>query len=165
MAPRIGLQDTRIAGLILLAAPTRPLEDLILEQTRYLANLSGINQSEEIREHEHLVIKIKNLDFNESEFVLGAPKSYWADLATYDPVQESQAVHIPLLILQGRRDYQVTMTDFSRWNQTFFGNATVALKTYASLNHLFVSGTGTPTNTEYLIEGHVDEVVISDIAF
>jgi len=39
------------------------------------------------------------------------------------------------------------------------------IKTYAALNHLFVSGTGTPTNTEYLIEGHVDEEVISDIAF
>jgi len=165
IAPRIGLQDDRIAGLILLAAPTRPLEDLILEQTRYLANLSGVNQSEEIRELERLVMKIKNLDFNDSEFILGAPKSYWADLATYDPVQTAQAVHIPLLILQGRRDYQVTMTDFSRWNQTFFGNVTVTLKTYESLNHLFMSGVGTPTNAEYLIEGHVDEEVISDIAF
>jgi fermentation-respiration switch protein FrsA (DUF1100 family) len=165
LAPRIALQDSRIAGLIILAGPTRHLEDLMLEQTRYLANLSGSNQSEQIAELEGLVQKVKNLDINQSEYVLGAPSSYWADLATYDPVVTAQSLHIPLLILQGKRDYQVTMTDFARWNETFFGNASVTLKTYPSLNHFFIAGTGVPTNAEYLIEGHVAEEVVSDISF
>jgi dienelactone hydrolase len=165
LAPRIALQDGRIAGLIILAGPTRHLEDLMLEQTRYLANLSRSNQSEQIAELERLVQKVKNLDINQSEDVLGAPKSYWADLAEYDPVITAQSLHIPLLILQGKRDYQVTMTDFARWNETFFGNASVTLKTYPSLNHFFIAGTGVPTNAEYLIEGHVAEEVVSDISF
>jgi fermentation-respiration switch protein FrsA (DUF1100 family) len=165
LAPRIALQDGRIAGLIILAGPTRHLEDLILEQTRYLANLSGRNQSEQIAELEKLVQKIKNLDINQSEFVLGAPRSYWADLATYDPVVAAQSLLIPLLILQGTRDYQVTMTDFAGWNETFYGTPSVTLRTYPSLNHFFIAGTGVPTNAEYLIEGHVAEEVISDIAY
>jgi dienelactone hydrolase len=165
LAPRIALQDNRIAGLIILAGPTRHLEDLMLEQTRYLANLSESNQSEQIAELEKLVQKVKNLDINQSENVLGAPRSYWADLAIYDPVITAQSLHIPLLILQGKRDYQVTMIDFARWNETFFGNASVTLKTYPSLNHFFIAGTGVPTNAEYLIEGHVAEEVVSDIAF
>lgn len=164
LAPRIALQTDRIAGLILLAAPSRHLEDLILEQARYLANLSDVNQSAELEELEALVTKVKTLDIDEGEDVLGAPKSYWVDLATYDPVSTAQSLHIPLLILQGKRDYQVTMTDFARWNETFYGNKSVTLKTYPSLNHFFISGTGMPSNAEYLIEGHVAEDVILDIS-
>ncbi len=164
LAPRIAIQDSQIAGLIILAGPTRHLEDLMLEQTRYLANLSGTNQTEQISAIEALVQKVKNLDINESEDVLGAPKSYWVDLATYDPVVTAQSLNIPLLILQGERDYQVTMADFTRWNETFYGYPSVTLKTYQFLNHFFIAGTGVPNNDEYLTEGHVAEEVISDIA-
>ena len=164
LAPRIGLQDHRIAGLIILAGPTRHLEDLMLEQTRYLANLSGLNQSEQIASLEQLVMKVKMLNISLGEDVLGAPKAYWADLATYDPAVTAQSLHIPLLILQGMRDYQVTMTDFARWNETFFGRPSVTLKAYPTLNHLFITGSGVPTNAEYSVEGHVAEEVVADIA-
>ena len=164
LAPRIASQDHRIAGLIILAGNTRPLEDLILEQTWYLANLSGTNQSDQLAQTRELVQKIKTLNISDGELVFNAPKSYWVDLAGYDPVATAETVRLPLLILQGLRDYQVTMDDFGRWNQTFYANQSVLLKTYASLNHLFLAGTGTPTNTEYMIPGHVDEPVILDIA-
>ena len=164
LAPRIGVQDHRIAGLMILAGPTRHLEDLMLEQTRYLANLSGLNQSEQLASLEQLVIKVKMLNISLGEDILGAPKAYWADLATYDPVVTAESLHVPLLILQGKRDYQVTMTDFARWNETFFGNTSVTLKTYPTLNHLFITGTGVPTNIEYSVEGHVAEEVVVDIA-
>jgi dienelactone hydrolase len=163
LAPQIALQDDRIDGLIILAGPTRPLEDLMLEQTQYLANLSGINQSNQIESIKDMVEKIKNLDINESELVLGAPKSYWIYLSTYDPVVTAQSLHIPMLILQGKRDYQVTMIDFARWNNTFSKRASVTLLTYQLLNHFFIAGTGVPNNSEYLIEGHVAEEVILDI--
>jgi fermentation-respiration switch protein FrsA (DUF1100 family) len=164
LAPRIASQDPRLAGIIIMAGPTRPLEDLILEQTRYLANLSGTNQSAQIASVEQNVTKIKTLNFTDDELVFGAPRSYWADLATYDPVATAETLHVPMLILQGLRDYQVTMEDFARWNSTFSGNPQVTLKTYPSLNHLFIPGTGVPTNAEYLVEGHVAEQVVNDIA-
>jgi len=163
LAPRIASQDHRIAGLIIVAGNTRPLEDLVLEQTWYLANLSETNQSAQIAEIKQLVQKVKTLNFTDDELVFNAPKSYWADLAGYDPVTTAKTLRIPMLILQGLRDYQVTIKDFSRWNQTFHGNQSVTLKTYPSLNHLFIVGTGVPTNNEYLIPGHIDEQVILDI--
>jgi fermentation-respiration switch protein FrsA (DUF1100 family) len=164
LAPRIASQDHRLAGIIIMAGPTRPLEDLILEQTRYLANLSGTNESAQIASVEQNVTKIKTLNFTDNELVFGAPPSYWRDLASYDPVATAETLHIPMLILQGLRDYQVTMEDFSRWNSTFGGNPMVTLKTYPSLNHLFIPGTGVPTNAEYLVEGHVAGQVVTDIA-
>ena len=47
---------------------------------------------------------------------------------------------------------------------TFFGNMSVTLKTYPTLNHLFITGTGVPSYNEYLVEGHVAEEVVADIA-
>jgi len=164
LAPRIASQDHRVAGLVILAGPTRHLEDLILEQVRYLANLSGVNQSAQIEAVEHGVEKIKALNFTGNESVLGAPGSYWRDLATYDPVTTAQTLRIPMLILQGLRDYQVTMEDFTRWNQTFSGDSMATLKTYPSLNHLFIAGVGIPSNMEYQIPGHVAAQVVADTA-
>jgi predicted alpha/beta hydrolase len=41
LIPRIGTRDAPIAGFIVLAGATRPLEDMILEQTTYLVSLEG----------------------------------------------------------------------------------------------------------------------------
>src|SRR3546814_12404514 len=47
LAPRIAARDKRIAGLILLAPPSRPLEDSIVDQMTYLAAIDGDFNSEE----------------------------------------------------------------------------------------------------------------------
>jgi hypothetical protein len=50
-----------------------------------------------------------------------------------------------------------------RWNETFSEDFNVTLQTYENLNHLFISGSGVPNNTEYLEAGNVEEQVIIDI--
>jgi fermentation-respiration switch protein FrsA (DUF1100 family) len=70
----------------------------------------------------------------------------------------------PLLILQGERDYQVTMEDFKRWNTALAGKSTVTFKSYPGLNHLFIIGTNRSAPLEYDQPGHVDVRVIDDIA-
>ena len=47
--------------------------------------------------------------------VSGAPASYWLDLRGYDPPSAAQRSKMPMLMLQGERDFQVTMADFARW--------------------------------------------------
>ncbi len=71
---------------------------------------------------------------------------------------------MPMLILQGERDYQVTMTDFGNWKSALGSRKDVVFKSYPSLNHLFMSGQGKPGPSEYDVSGHVDEAVINDIA-
>lgn len=168
MAPEIARQTNDLAGALMLAAPARPFEDLYLYQINYLAELDGVVdeiEREQINDTEKSVQKIKNLNFSINETVLNVPYSYWEYLSSYDPVDTAQNLSIPLLILQGKRDYQVTYEDdFSIWNETFGDSPTVTLKTYESLNHLFISGTGTPTNTEYFAPGNVNESVITDIS-
>ncbi len=40
----------------------------------------------------------------------GLPLSYWRDLRGYDQIATAAHLNIPMLIVQGERDYQVTMT-------------------------------------------------------
>lgn len=69
-----------------------------------------------------------------------------------------------MLILQGARDYQVTMEDFAEWRAALESRPNVRLTSYPTLNHLFMAGSGQSTPTEYRIEGHVDEAIVADIA-
>jgi fermentation-respiration switch protein FrsA (DUF1100 family) len=167
MVPKIASLDETIKGCILMAAPARPLEDLFLTQTIYLANLDGtIDESEQenidlIEEH---VEKIKTLNISENEKVLTIYKSYWQYLNDYNPVDLAKNLSIPLLFLQGKRDYQVTYEDdFLIWQQALANQSSTTFNTYETLNHLFISGEGAPNNTEYMNESHVHQEVINDI--
>ncbi len=167
MAPQIATFEENITGLIMLAAPARSLEDLMYNQTVYLSELDGV-----IDENETLIInmtkdaleKIKSLNISEDEQVLTVYKAYWEYLNKYDQVKTADNLTIPILLLQGKRDYQVTYEeDYSIWSTTFIDNNNTLLKTYDLLNHLFIPGEGKPTNTEYLTQGQVSEDVIQDI--
>jgi len=167
LAPRIALQDKKLAGLILMAANTRSLPDLMLEQTRYIFSLDGQIDEREARQLSELneqVRKVKELDIKEGEQVLGASKAYWANLLSYDPVRTAQELELPMLILQGGRDYQVTQEDFEGWRRGLAGQEGVCFKFYPDLNHLFISGVGKSTPAEYARPGHVAQKVIEDIA-
>jgi len=168
MVPEIAHQAMNLSGVIMLAAPARSYEDLYLDQITYLAELDGTitkQEQDQIDLVEQFNRKIKTLNINESETVLNLPLSYWEYLDTYNPVETAENLSIPLLILQGKRDYQVTFEDdFKIWNETFEDNQNVTLQSYESLNHLFISGTGKPANIEYLTPGNVDKTVVLDIS-
>jgi hypothetical protein len=98
--------------------------------------------------------------------ILGAPlpSSYVLDLRAYHPRDTARALTIPILVLQGERDYQVPMTDFEMWKQSLGSRPTATLKSYPALNHLFLAGTGPSRPVEYQTPGHVPVEVIDDIA-
>ena len=166
LAPRIATQDTAVHGIILMAANSRDLLTLMIEQVHYIAELDGKLDTNEMREIEELqkkVDRIKRLQLKPDEIVLGASKAYWQDLLDYEPVEVAKQLDIPILILQGGRDYQVTMEDFRLW-QTLGDKPNIEFKLYPGLNHLFMYGEGKPTPDEYLQPAHVAEQVIEDIA-
>jgi fermentation-respiration switch protein FrsA (DUF1100 family) len=90
--------------------------------------------------------------------------SYWLDLKSHLPLEAARSLHRPFLILQGERDYQVSMADFAGWKRGLGGRPGVALKSYPTLNHLFAAGEGRSTPAEYEKPGHVTAEVIEDIA-
>jgi uncharacterized protein len=170
LVPRIGKLDAGIAGFVVFAGATRHLEDMMLEQMTYITGLKGTlteaekNRLEEIGKQVEKVKQLTESDAGSSESILGAPPSYWLDLRNYDPPAVARTLDQPLFVLQGERDYQVTMTDFERWKSALLGKKNVEFKTYPKLNHLFLEGEGKSTPSEYDKAGHVPGYVLDDIA-
>jgi pimeloyl-ACP methyl ester carboxylesterase len=169
VAPRIAAREPAVAGLVLLAAPTRPLHEIIVAQTRYLAALDGSVSAEEQRtidtavDNASVIRSLTAADGSSTRRIAGASPAYWLDLRAYDPVEFARRFTGRMLILQGERDYQVTMEDFAGWKAAFGERSDVALRSYPGLNHLFMAGTGPASPVEYLTPAHVADEVITDI--
>jgi hypothetical protein len=171
LAPQIGVRDPDLAGLILLAGNTRPLEDVLLDQVSYILSLDGgpgETHKEELEKVKKQVARVKDqklsADTPASEMPLGAPAAYWLSLRDYRPADIALRVRRPFLILQGERDYQVTMDDFAGWKKALGARPNVTLKSYAGLNHLFMDGEGKARPAEYDKAGHFAREVVDDIA-
>jgi hypothetical protein len=169
LIPRIAQAQDKICGFISLAGSTMPLEDLVLEQTRYIMPQDGKLDEElqnKIKEIERQVAAIKSPDLSEKNpgvLLLGAPAKYWLDLRGYEPAKEAMKLRQPMLILQGERDYQVTMENYANWKKALGSRKDVSFITYPDLNHLFIAGKGKSMPVEYSIPGNVAKKVIDDI--
>jgi dienelactone hydrolase len=170
LVPRIGKADPKIAGFIVLAGSTRPVEDMIVEQSNYLASLNDNLTEEErkrlesFKEFAAQVKKLRPEDAAANKIFFGAPASYYLDLRGYSPPETAKRLKQPFLILQGERDYQVTMVDFQNWRNALSKKKNVTFKTYQKLNHLFIAGEGAAAPSEYSQTGNVAETVVVDIA-
>jgi hypothetical protein len=170
-APRIAKADAKLAGIIVLAGNTRPLEDLVIDQYTYLYGLEGKISEENQKKLDALkkqVARVKAAelpaDTPRSDLPLNLPAAYWRDLKACDIAATAAALKQRILILQGERDYQVTMEDFAGWKKALKGHKGATLKSYPALNHLFMEGKGKGVPAEYGKEGHVAREVIDDIA-
>ncbi len=171
VAPRVAAKDPELAGMILLAAPARPLEDLILEQYQYIINADGTVDPNEQKQFDKIINQVAaaksdmlQSDHPATEMPLGVPPSYWLDLRGYEPHKLAAELSTPVLVLQGERDYQVTLEDFGMWSVALAERSAATLKSYPTLNHLFIAGSGPSLPSEYQRAGTVDPEVVDDIA-
>ena len=145
MAPRIAQRaSNKLAGIILMAAPARQLEVVAKDQIDKLVGDAKLKQ-------EAMTLLEKS-----------APQSYWESLHTYDQVKTAQELNLPILVLQGERDYQVSMVDYNLWQKALQEKAT--FRSFPKLNHLFQTGDEPSTPAEYNKEGHVTQEVADAIA-
>jgi dienelactone hydrolase len=157
MMPRIMHADPRLAGVIVMAGSVRPLEEIIVEQFEYIF---GLEQETTAAQQARLAA------IRRDPWVVlpGATEKYKADLKDYNPVAMAAASPVPMLILEGERDYQVRMKDFDLWKAGLVHRQSATFRSYPKLNHLFVAGEGRSTPEEYDKPGHVSAEVIGDIA-
>ena len=69
-----------------------------------------------------------------------------------------------MLLLQGEEDYQVTLADFSIWQEAFGKKANWRMISYPGLTHLFMPGQKSEGSAAYARDAKVDEQVIQEIA-
>jgi dienelactone hydrolase len=173
LIPRIGKLTPNVAGFIIMAGTSRPLENVILDQATYIFSLDGHISEDEKKQLDELkaqVARVKAPDLlvsvPPSSLPLGLPASYWLDLRGYHPAEEAMKLKQRMLILQGGRDYQVTSKDFRIWEKALRSRKNVTFRYFPNFNHIFSAGTGNITPAEYLKTepSHVSEIVIEDIA-
>lgn len=167
--PRIAKEVPKADGYIIMAGFVRPLEDLLVEQMEYIFSLDNEITDDEKKTIDYYIAlqnTVKNLDENKDYSLTelgGIGKDYWLDLKEYNPTALAKEINQPLLILQGNRDYQVTLADYNLWKSALQAKENVSFVLYEGLNHLFIKGEGTPTPDEYSALGHVDKDVLTDI--
>lgn len=168
LAPRIASRWPQARGAILWAAPARTLLDLLPEQNRYLLSLDGDISAPEQAFLDKLDTQIAaargSAPVAASELPLGVPQTFWKSIEAVNARADAKALHTPLLMLHGGRDFQVPDADWQLWKQALKGRKDVQWQAYPALNHIGVAGTGPSSLKEYAQPGHVDPALIADVA-
>ena len=167
LAPRIAQRSGHVAGIVLLAAPARSLLDLLPEQNRYLLADGGISAEEQafLDDLDRKIAAIRSdAAITAADTPLNLPPAYWRSFDRIDPVAEAQAAGVPMLLLQGGRDFQVIDTDWQRWRAAFAQDPRARFHHYPALNHLGIAGEGPGSIAEYGRAGRVDTTLVADIA-
>ncbi len=170
--PRIAAADPTVAGMIIASGSANSLQSAILRQTQYIISLAGTpapaaTEDPQVTAITDMINQIDALtaDSPADKLILGAPPAYWLDLKDYDPVALAASLPQPILVLQGERDYQVTVADdLSKWQAGLADHADTTIKTYPDLNHIYATGTGMATPAEYNEPSNVASEIIDDIA-
>jgi dienelactone hydrolase len=169
LAPRIAHEVPGIAAIAVLAGPTRPLEDCLVDQLDYIASLGGPAE-DQIRALTAAARtardRVRDPALRPEETVVvppGAsiPGAYFLDLRGYAPADVAARLEKPVFIAHGGRDYQVDDTDLKGWRAALPSSA---IHVYPSLDHLLRPGEGKATPASYATAGHVAEEIVRDLA-
>ena len=172
LAPRIAEKMPQVAGVVMLAAPARKMTDLLIGQSIFLKNLyEKIGAPQQMRQRlEELESQARNAqrlgtaDYDESVGLpAGLTASYLEMDKAYDPVKTAAALKQPLMLVQGERDYQVTMVDYALWCTGLMMKPGVTYCCYPKLNHLMREGEGPASPVEYATPKPLPRQLILDL--
>lgn len=170
LAPRIAARAPEADGLVMLSALARPFHHAVAAQVRTLAEADGVTSELEAVSVAHAERQRDQIDAmlaggpEPTDPMLRIPPAYWRHLGRYDAQATARALPLPMLFIQGGRDYQVTAADdLARWREALAGRDDVTFREYPALNHFLMPGTGPAGSREYFAPSSVDTTVILDI--
>ncbi|MFD8691481.1 alpha/beta hydrolase family protein [Streptomyces sp. NPDC059651] len=170
VAPRAAAADPSVAGLILLAADAQPMHEAAVRVARRLAAMApgpDMDAAVEALTRQAALVADPGLgpDTPSELLPFGFSGAYWLDLRTYDPVATAAGLSCPMLILQGGRDYQVTVADdLTHWQRALAERPDVVIRVHPDADHFFFGGREPSTPAQYARPGHVDVAVVDEIA-
>ena len=172
LAPKISKDNPEIKGFVSLAGSLRGLEDLSLTQTKIAleqnTSLTEEQRKETLAQTKDWIDQVKNLEPDAPETVIaGISSAMWNDLNAVDGPALVKELNIPMLVLQGDADFQVSSDiDYPLWKKTLQKKTNATFILYPGLNHLFMKG-GSKDFIDisvYNIPSQVEPQVILDIA-
>jgi len=148
-APILATRHPKIAAVVLMAAPGRPILDVILDQNRLGLEASGLDA-------EAVELKLKSVRafltrlasdeaidpaLLDAEERAALPSRAWIrSHAQQDPIATIAKVRCPVLVLQGGKDFQVSPEHDARALEKALveaQNPDHELRVFADLDHLF----------------------------
>lgn len=170
LVPRIA-HLTDVAGIISMAGPARPFGMLLYEQLVHKAELDGNLDDQEAAYLENFKKKTDLIDGPDltpetphTELPFNIPAEYYLDYRENLPPVTVQGLTLPILVMQGGKDYQVTEVDYDIWKESLTGQRNASFKFYPELNHLFIEIEGDSSPDDIQSPAHVSEQVIDDLS-
>ena len=171
LAPEIASRAKDVAGIVMLAAPSEKLPDMMIYQTNYLKGIyAEMGASQAVRMAEELSVKCKNaklLGTPEYDPEIGLPdgltESYLKADSEYDAIAVAKALDMKMFLVFGMRDYQVPYSNYAKWQKALAGKLEARVKLYFGLNHILRIGSGKPSPMEYTEAKPISAEVVADI--
>lgn len=170
LAPKIAADnDGSVAGIISMAGSLRKIQEIMYTQAEEKINSNAVLSDEQkkadIASYKEMVDQINAIDSAGYDAVMGYPASYWFSMNEIDNFALAGNLSIPVLVLQGDADFQVSAEiDYPIWREAMGEGPHVTYKLYEGLNHLMIKTNGKRDETEYDTAGKVEQTVIDDIA-
>jgi pimeloyl-ACP methyl ester carboxylesterase len=158
LAPSIAIADGRLRGIVLLAPPALPLEQILKQQL--LRDQTGENRAAAETQVQ------AQLDAIASGKKAGATNQWLRSSFGIDPAALIARVPCPILILQGTKDIQVLPADTPRFvqaAQSAYRDVTVVM--LQDDDHLFIKlpGDEPSTGDEYFTPSYLDPALFAAI--
>lgn len=160
IAPLVAATDPKLAGIVLLAGPAETGRAILTYQlSRPIETAPGLPDSARKAQLAQVPARVRQF----------AQTNAWTKwFIDYDPLPTARKVKVPVLILQGALDRQISagQADTLAAAIRAGGNRDVTEKVFPGLNHLFLHTTGDGSPVEYpgLKDTQVSPEVLDEIA-
>ncbi len=134
-------QKVPVTGMILMAAPGRPMDQVIRDQVRTLSAPAGDAKLAEVLEMQDAIMAKVRAGTATARELNGQPPDAVRDMIVRDPIAELKKSKAPMLVLKGGKDAQVFQADFEALQAVAAARPGSEAKLFPDLTHIF-----TPTD-------------------
>ena len=158
-----------VRAIVMMAPGVRPIDVVLLDQLSFGAKLTGLSESEIAEQSKTISDAFKAIRDPKRVSTppfMGASAAYWREFLALDVSKSIRESKLPILVLQGDKDFQVRKDlDFDLLkSRAGTAGGRVTYRSFPDLNHLFMKVEHESTGAEYGVPAHVEPVVIAAIA-
>lgn len=161
----IAAKQSEVASLTLLAGAGRSIDEILLEQLTASLPPNLLAESELALKKLKAGQKVVNVSKELQALFRPSVQPYMMSWLQYNPQQELKDVDVPILIIQGKKDIQITETDAQALQA---GNTKAKVHYFENMNHVLKNVNGdrqqniaSYTNPELpLAQGLIEEIVL-----
>ena len=170
MIPYFKKHLPHVKGYIGLAAPYQTIAEIIPEQLTFMRSLQSDSAARAVYDGliaKAVYTKTHVYDDNaiKDSLFMGLTPAFVRHMDKNKPEHLSKLLlKVPVLFIQGKRDYQVIPTELVLWQNKLKDACCVKYVLYDKLNHLLMEGEGQSSPSEYNAPNNVPEYVSTEIA-